>query len=128
MICACPFCFAAVEKRGDYCPSCVDVGCMEVFEPRAAWTYEWPLVAEVLFRARRTLNRTWVVVLKFLRWLCAYDQCCRCQRWRPRRDMDQYEYLDSIVELCVACHEGFDHARVQAKLRAMACEHLREQP
>lgn len=123
MICACPFCFTAVEKRGDYCADCLDVHCSEVFAPRAAWTYDWPHVAEVLFRVRRRVQRMWVVLLGFLRWLFAYDECGACRRWRPRAetyvvqlmiDDDEHPGESCPVQIifCERCRKGRTHEQL----------------
>lgn len=124
-ICACPFCFTAVEKRGDYCADCLDVHCCEFFAPRAAWTYDWPRVAEMLFRVRRRAQRMWVVLLGFLRWLFAYDQCNVCRRWRPRSETDvvQLEVADPnggpdaiCLIFCEQCRQGRSHEQLESYL------------
>lgn len=125
MICACPFCFTAVENRGDYCADCLDVHCSEVFAPRSVWTYDWPHIAEALFRVRRFLQRARVITLTIVRWLFAYDQCCGCRRWRPRSETDVVQFtvenpkppceqysVDFIF--CEQCRRGRNHEQLKA--------------
>jgi hypothetical protein len=139
LICACPFCFTAVEKHGDYCAACLDVHCSEVFAPRAEWTYDWPRGAEVLFRVRRALQRAWIILLNALRWLFAYDQCGACRRWRPRSETDVVQLIDThthpgeyyAVELvfCERCREGRSHEQLTADvIEMLRAQRQDEQP
>jgi hypothetical protein len=123
-ICACPFCFTQVERRGDYCASCLDVHCCEAFAPRKTWTYDWPRLAEVLFRVWRVWGHAWLAALGFLRWFFAYDRCDVCGTWHPRSESECLEFDGEQsrsgeprllrVVFCKMCCAGRSHEELEA--------------
>ena len=75
----------------------------------------------------RVFRKTWALILAFLRWLFAYDQCGACDKWRPRRGMEWFEFVDERGErvvgvcfvVCERCMQGRTHEAMAAELNEM---------